>query len=142
MQPQKIHYFFAENWPLKIWISLITLFTAVAAVAACDAHFSILRDWRIILWLTAVFILALPVGYFTAILLAWFVLGPIYYGRALKNGAPFHPNDKVLILVGPYRGYISRVYKSWQGDSVRVELGQKAKDDFKDIFGPTQILKQ
>ncbi|HEY4760490.1 MAG TPA: KOW motif-containing protein, partial [Thermoguttaceae bacterium] len=77
-----------------------------------------------------------------ALLCGWFILSPIYYDRGLKNGAPFREGDMVRILVGPHRDRIVKVYAMWQGNTVRVELGDKEKREFKDIFSPAQLLRE
>jgi len=44
--------------------------------------------------------------------------------------------------VGPHRGRVTRVRERWQGDALRVELGPEANTAFKDIFSPTQLLRE
>ena len=79
-------------------------------------------------------------GLLLAILLGWFVLGPLYYSQVERNGGPFKVGDEVLILTGPFRDRVARVYSPWQGDRVRVDLGEEAKQRFRDIFSQTQLL--
>ncbi len=72
----------------------------------------------------------------------WFFIGPFFYAREMKNGGPFKVGDTVQILSGPHKGRISRVYSTWQGNTLRVELGTREKDEFKDIFSPAQLLRE
>ena len=96
-----MQYFFARDWPLKIWLTVFPLLCGAAVVRACEPTPTLLREWRAILWLVGAVLLALPIGWFSAILVGVLVLGPLYYDRGLKNGAPFCPGDRVRILIGP-----------------------------------------
>ena len=141
-QPTRMQYFFAQDWLDRIWNTTIPLIVAVAAVRATGFSLDLLTDWHSALWTVGVFILGLLLGYFGAILIGWPILGPIYYDRELKNGGPFKVGATVQILAGPNKGKITRVYSTWQGSSVRVELGEEVKKTFEDIFQPTQLLKE
>lgn len=141
-QPTRMQYFFAQEWPGRIWNMAIPLIVAIGTVRATGFSFDLLTDWHSALWSVGIFILGLLLGYFVAILIGWPILGPIYYDRELKNGGPFKVGDSVQILAGPHKGRIARVYSTWQGNSVRVELGEEAKKRFEDIFQPTQLLKE
>ena len=56
-------------------------------------------------------------------------------------GGPFKAGAQVCILSGPHKGRIVRVYSRWRGNTVRVELGGQAKELYRDIFSPTQLLR-
>jgi hypothetical protein len=142
MKPTRVQNWFAQDWPLKIWLTVIPALTVAAAVWACGPSLAVLGDWTTAVRLAAVVILALPLGWFAAILVGWFVLGPLYYDQGLKNGAPFQPGDRVRILIAPHRDRLARVYSLWQGACVRVELGEEEKETFQDIFSPTQLLRE
>ena len=71
----------------------------------------------------------------------WFVIGPLYYSREMKNDGPFKIGDTVQILCGPHKGRVSRVYSTWQRNALRVELSATEKDKFKDILSPAQLLR-
>jgi hypothetical protein len=91
--------------------------------------------------------LALLLGYFAAILLGWFVLGPLYYDRSVQNGEPFHEGESVHILVGPYRGRIARVSKAWDvapwagAHRVQVDLGATEREQGQDVFRSYQVCR-
>jgi len=142
MQPTSTHYFYAENWPARIWLAVTTVSAGVGAVWLCEPTTVALSDWAFVLLLPVVLAIALATGYFMGILFGTVVIGPLYYHRAVENGAPFKEGDRVMILVGPHRNRVTRVYSLWQHDSVRVELGDKEMPDFSDVFGPTQLLLQ
>jgi len=91
-----------------------------------------------ILWV----VIALPIGFLLAIFPGWFIIGPLYAVRGQINGGPFKVGDTVQILAGPYKGRVTRVYSTWQGNSLRVELGEKEKEDYKDIFSPGELLRE
>lgn len=141
MKATRIHYFYAGDWPVKIWFGFVLLFSVVLAVRASHPTMAALADWRVLLWLVAAVVLALLLGFFVAVMCGWLILGPLYYARLQMNGGPFKVGDHVEILYGPHRGRVVRVYSLWQGYGVRVELGEKEKETFKDVFGATKLLK-
>jgi len=100
--------------------------------------FSVLWDFVQFAWFV---LLAVILGFFLAIFPGWFIIGPLYYAREVKNGGPFKIGDTVQILCGPHKGRISRVYSTWQGNTLRVELSASEKEKFKDIFEPAQLLR-
>jgi hypothetical protein len=68
---------------------------------------------------------------------------PILAIRGDMNGGPFKPGDTVQVLTGSHRGTITTVYSAWQGNSVRVRLGQKEEEEtFKDVMCPWQLLRE
>ncbi len=113
----------------------------ISAVYVFELSITLLDDWYNLLHFIFIILITLLIGIFFSILIGWFVLGPLYYNRCLKNGGPFHEGDIVQIIAGRYRDRILRVYSSWQGDSVRVMLGQNEKDKFQDIFSPTELIR-
>jgi len=133
--------FYAKNWPMKIWFTAVPSLFLIFAIYVCEPTTALFNDWRNLLHFIILILITLLIGFFSSILMGWFVLGPLYYGRCLKNGGPFHEGDIVQIIAGRYRDRIVRVYSSWQGDSVRVMLGQNEKDKFQDIFSPTELIR-
>ena len=136
-----MQYFFARHSPFKIWLTLGTLLCVAVAIAACEPTPATLMEPGAVLWLIGVALLSLPAGWLCALLAGAVVFGSIYQCRCSRYGPPFQPGDWVRILAGPHRDRVSRVYSLWQGDTVRVELGEKEKAEFKDIFSPVQLLK-
>jgi len=137
MPPSRLQLFFARDWPLKIWFTLIPLLFVITSMRVCGWPPAIG-----FLGLLFIVVVSFVAGVFSALLSALFILGPLYHDRALKNGAPFRIGDRVRILVGPHRGRVTRVYSTWQGDTVRVELGEEAKAGFTDIFGPHKLVRE
>lgn len=141
MKPTRAQLFFASAWPARIWFTTIPLLPAVAVGVTCAGFlhpFSALWDFVRFAWFV---LLALLLGFFLAMFPGWFVIGPLYYSREKKNGGPFKTGDTVQILGGPHKGRISRVYSTWQGNTLRVELSATEKEEFKDIFAPAQLLR-
>ena len=103
--------------------------------------FDLLPDWRATLWAFVVFVLGARRGSFWGFLL-WLLLSGLHEKLARKNGAPFAVGDRVQILAGPRKGTVSRVYSAWQGNTVRVRLGEREEENFKDIFSPHQLLRE
>lgn len=131
MKPTRTQYFYARDWPGKLWFILVVPTVAAFYHAATPTSMS---------WLN--WVLGAVFGFVLALLIAWPVLGAAYYDRLRKNGGPFKVGDIVQILVGPHRGRVVRVYSLWQCDAVRVDLGEGEKSNFKDIFGGTKLLKE
>ena len=153
MKPTRAQYFFARSRPLQVFFLL--LFVGVPlyfayVVAGLLAHvYQPLSDvWNLVRLVFYVivaallsFLLAIVAGsYLSGIF--WPLLRPLYKARCLKNGAPFHVGDHVQILVGHHRGRVVRVYSGWRDESVRVEFGEKEKEQFKDIFDSIQLLRE
>ena len=128
--------FFAQDWLGRVWLVGIPLLAAVGALRTAEVGFASLADWRTALWTAGVLALSLLLGFFVAIVLARLVLGPICCACELENGGPFNVGDVVQVLAGPHKGRIARVYSTWQGNTLRVELGLQEKEGFRDIFAP------
>ena len=83
---------------------------------------------------------SVPLGFMLGV--AWGgLVGALFIVRGRVNGGPFKPGDRVQIIGGSHDGILTHVYSGWQGNSLRVDLGEEAKTNFKDIFEPTQLLK-
>jgi hypothetical protein len=101
------------------------------------------RDWRYVMLLFVSVLLAIILGFFLSLPLAWILLSPSYHAQSLRNGAPFHAGDRVRILVGPHRGRIVEVREIWDfRNQVRVEIDAKATEDATDEFSPTEICRE
>lgn len=142
MKPTKAQLFFASAWPGRIWFTAIPFSLAMAVGVWCAGFLhplSALWDFIRFAWFV---LLALLLGFFLAMFPGWFVIGPLYCDREMKNGGPFKVGDSVQILRCPHKGRVSRVYSAWQGNTLRVELSAKEKEEFKDIFSPAELLRE
>jgi hypothetical protein len=144
MKAQRVHYFFAQEWPIKIWM---TSFSSVFGFWAASGLWPLLvspTKWMDPLVFLGCVLLAALLGYFVSILVGWPVIGIMYYDRSLKNGEPFHKGDLVQILVGPHRDCVVPVieaydYASFAGaHRICVDLGPDVKDN---VFRSTQIVR-
>ena len=88
------------------------------------------------------FILAIMTGAFAGVLISYFVLRGFYHVVASMNGAPFQEGDIVQILIGEYQGQVGSIYEKWKDrKQVRVDLGEQAMKDLKDIFSYNEICR-
>lgn len=75
-------------------------------------------------------------------MLSWVVLKVLWHIRVRINGGPFREGDLVQIIAGREAGKIARVYEQWPSRSqVRVELGEAARKDVKDVFSYVQLYR-
>jgi hypothetical protein len=146
MKASRIHYFFAENWPAKIWMAAFLVLFVLGSASIFWPLFIFPTRWTDPLLFFGCVLLAVPLGWFIGILIGWLVIGPLNYGRSLKNGEPFHQGDTVQILKGPHRDRVVRVVNAFDiGDyagahRVRVDLGETGEDG-EDVFGSTEVLR-
>ena len=138
-----LRIFVANNWHFKTCIFIIPI-TASAVMVAINWNFAIdatSNDKHI--WLVVVFIAALLpcvcVG--MSFIFSALTLLPFHALMVRLNGGPFRVGDKVILLAGKHRGLLTYVYSLWQGDSIRVELGSSAKEDYSDVVGQHQLLR-
>ncbi len=82
---------------------------------------------------------ALPLGAIVGMM----TLGPvIYHVCRFLNGGPYQAGDNVYILVGPHRGRVVTIYEVWNTrGQVRVDLGEQAKREVKDVFDDLQVCR-
>ena len=116
VKPTRLQYFFAGNWPVIIWMVSFTILCPLAVGFGYWPIVDLYGDWNHWLVFLGVVLLAFPLGYFGAILVGWFVIGPLFYDRSVKNGEPFHEGDLVHILVGSHRDHVARVEKAWDAE--------------------------
>ena len=141
MKPTQAQYFFASNLPPRIWFGAISLGAAGWIAWICASFLDPLTDWRNFAQFALYTGVGFLLGFFLAAFPGWFIIGPLYHIRELKNGGPFHVGDTVLILSRPYRGRVSSVYATWQGDSVRVDIGEESAKQLRDIFSPLELMR-
>ena len=142
MKPTRMQVFYAQDWLGTVWFVAFPLLFVLAAIHICEPTISLLTDWRYLIYFIVTILIALLLGFFSSILLGWPILGSLYYDRCLKNGGPFHEGDYFQILAGPHKGRVVQVYSTWQGDTVRVDLGEEEKKSFKDIFSSHELLRE
>lgn len=139
--PPRIAVWFARGWPTRIWLTVVPLLGVGLAIRACELDPASLRDGWLLGIVVGVVVLAGGLGWFVGILTGWFVLGPLYLAQACRNGGPFTEGDRVMVLCGDHSGTITSIYAQWQGDQVRVALGDAAQARFADVFSPCQLWR-
>jgi hypothetical protein len=103
----------------------------------------LLGHWRNAAEFAGALVLAWLVGRFVAILVGWFILGPLYFGQALRNGAPFRVGESVRLLAGSHTGRVVRIYDVWaERSQVRVELGELARNRVEDVFSHVEVCRE
>lgn len=130
--------FVAAEWPSRIFVVVV----GAAWLAYLSIHVPAWRELASVS--TSLAFLGLAAATFAvaagvALIAGSLLLSPIYLFQASKNGAPFEPGDEVRVLSGRAKGRAAFVYSAWQGNSVRVDLGESAKKKFADIYGSFQL---
>ena len=136
-----LQWLFANNWPIRIWLGAFSLGAPLAALSTIDFSAAHAFGWLLWLALLAMSLLFAMSGFLIGTMFGS-VVGPLYRLRTHLNGGPFAPGDMVVVLSRKHRGRRARVYDTWQGDAVRVEIGEEAKAGFQDIFGQYELLRQ
>ena len=134
--------FFAENWLEKIWF---TAFVGVSVVLHGLMYFPAFAiDHSIVSYGLFVIVLILigGIAYLVSLIVGCMILPPVFRWRENVNGSPFHIGDQVEILKGSRRGEVVEVYDVWSPRfEARLSLGDKASEDFTDVYSFTAFRK-
>ena len=141
MQPTKAQRFYASAWPEFIGFNGIALIVVILCLRSTGFRPSLLLEWPTNIWFVVVTLISALLGIFLAAIPGMLLMGPLFYHRSVVNGAPFEVGDRVQIIGGKYDGTVTHIYSTWQGNAVRVDLGEQAKTSYRDVFGPTQLLR-
>lgn len=141
MKPSLSQRFFASKWVWILWFSFTSLGTAAYCLNVAEFQIEYLRDWSMTGTYLLISLTAAPLGLALGIFPGGMVLGILLHFRSMMNGGPFKPGDTIQVIGGIFDGRVTKVYSGWQGNSVRVELGEDAKREFKDVFSPHQLIK-
>ena len=146
MKPTRMQYIFAGDWPCRIVLTVITTVITVLLPLAVISGVPTPEEysgWLNLLIVAGFFLISLPIGFLSSLVIGWPIICILYGIRAKINGAPFHKGDLVHILVGSHRDRIVRVYEIWESrNQVLVELGAKEKEEVKDVFSFGAICKE
>jgi hypothetical protein len=129
IKPSKIQVLFAQNWlwHLLFWGCALCVGLTVAMPTYITQK---------------TFIRAIMSGAITGVLISCFITRGLYYIITRINGSPFHKGDTVQILIGEYKGQVVNVYEEWKDrKDVRVDLGEIAMKDVKDVFSFNEICR-
>jgi len=132
----------ASDWTWKLYLATGSITGAALLLAPAQPSRQLLVHWwPDLLLVAALVVIGAVVGVFVAGALAPFVVGPVYEVACRLNHGPFDVGDTVEIVAGTFAGRTGTVYSRWQGSSVRVDLGEAARDSFKDVFGQHQLRR-
>ena len=130
----------AVSWVLGACALNAAVFGSICHGVSLSA---VVFDWQTILLLVWIFIPTTLLGYFLALFTCLPMLFMVICRR--YNGAPFKAGDQVMILSGPQKGKIARVYEMTVGQAgqklARVDLGQGYQNNFTDIFEEYALFK-
>lgn len=143
MHPSRRQVWIANNWPLRILLLITTLGSLLSVgifyLSAIGLPTTIAEVGTFVGYLAV----AAALGYLVGGLLSLFILGPVYYGQGLDNGAPYQPGDQVRLLSGRHRGRVVTVYEVWsERGQVRVDLGDVERSAVKDVFGHVEVCRE
>lgn len=141
MTPTFKQSFWASGWLLVVWHWGSAVAATAWALGAIGASWDVLKDRALLPNVLPIAFMSFLLGLQCAMVLGWFVFGPILYSQGITNGGPFVVGDQVQIIAGRYRGRIGRVYATWQHETVRVELDELAKKMYLDVFSAYQLLR-
>jgi hypothetical protein len=133
MEPTPAHYFFAAKWPMSTWLLL--------APSVCTLIVVRSYGWASVMggtWLLGIAVITWVAGFLGAAVTASVIWG----NRGHKNGGPFVPGDRVLVLAGQHRGRVVQVVGCGNGMRVRVDLGGDEKHAGEDEFASCELLRQ
>jgi hypothetical protein len=140
MKPTLAQKFFASKWPLSLWFASTSLGTVLFLLNIENFNLRDLSDWNTVALYLLLIVTSAALGFMFGAVGSGFI-GRLFHWRALVNGGPFKPGDRVQIIGGTHDGVLTHVYSGWQGASLRVDLGDEAKEKFQDIFFPAQLLR-
>ena len=129
----------ADEWPSKVWFVSAIAAGAWFTIAAFDPTLSDILSWRFLVLFVPTSVAVLIVALGLSLIFGSVLVYPVYALQARLNGAPFAVGDRVRVISRRERGRISQVYSAWQGNTVRIDLGEEAREKFDDIFGWHQI---
>jgi hypothetical protein len=103
---------------------------------------AIVADWQVMLVVVLVLIPASGLGLIIGMFTCWPWMRIIC---SRYNAAPLKVGDHVMILSGPQKGKIVRVYEITVGQGgwelARLDLSAESNKDFRDIFEEYSVLK-
>ncbi len=135
--------FIADNWPVRLWFWIVPLAAPLAAWWYAAPLPWLLGHWLNVVLFAGILALAWVTGWLAAIIPCWFIFGPIYFGQARDNGAPYRIGDQVRVLVtGRHRGQVARVRDVWEcRGQVRLDLGEEAAKRWEDVFSDYEVYR-
>jgi hypothetical protein len=132
--------FFAGNWPLRILLILGPI-VAVGWTTSLVLPGMTLTLISIV-WFSFLTLVAALLGFMAAVLVAGYILHPLYYVAAGLNGAPYTIGEHVIILAPRHRGKVVKIYEIWgERQEVRVELTDLEREKCTDVFSYFEVCR-
>ena len=143
MNPTPIQYFFAKDWPLKIYCAASGILGIAMAISWCQPSQEMFGDWAYCAFFI-VSLLVAPVFFaLCSMPVSFIVLVPLYYLGDRLAGAPFQIGDKFRILIGPHRNRVVEIYEVWNSRrQIRVKLDADSEKKVRDVFLFTQVCRE
>jgi hypothetical protein len=143
MKPRMLNIVCAHPIAISWCLGAAVLDTAVISSVAGDlSNPAVLLRPTVLLCLTLATVSATILGYFLGMFTCW-PLARVVCSRL--NGAPFRIGDTVLILSGPRKGTMTRVYDTCVGQGgwnlLKLELEPQDRTDYSDIFEEYSVLR-
>lgn len=129
VRPSGVQRFLAQRWPWTLAFWGGSLYAGILFVTRGDADHAECGT--------------IVMGAACGVVSTWVFLRALWHILARINGAPFRNGDVVQIRVGEHRGRVATVYEEWkQRGEVRVDLGERAKKDLKDVFSYVELCRE
>ncbi|HTR42970.1 MAG TPA: hypothetical protein VMH87_15255 [Pseudomonadales bacterium] len=142
MQPSIFNKICAHPVMITWFLGALVLNILVIGSIIHDTSFSIISDWKMDLLLILAMVPISGLGLYLGI----FLCGPFIFIACRKfNGAPLEVGARVIILSGPQKGAVAKVYEMTIGQGgqklARLDLGDERAKTFRDIFDQYSVLK-
>lgn len=141
-RPSRLQYFIASRWPMILCLAgfpvAFATFIASSYIQTFDASSGVLWGLKLVYLV----VLALLLGFFSAVVFVAFFLSVVFYHCGLWNGGPFRVGDRVRILSGRFRDRVVRVVGECQFDTLRVDLGSEPCAANEDVFVPARLFRE
>jgi hypothetical protein len=134
----------ADGWIHKtVWFILPNIL-ALIVIGLHFKSFLMATEYSSWSWLLGIAILVLLPSTLMAIsigIIGPFLISFVYFGIGRLNGGPFVVGDRVRVLSSKYKGLETVVYSQWQGNSVRIMLGEDEKETISDVFSEIELQR-
>ena len=137
MKPALHNYFLAHTPIYSAAIGIVG--TIGMFLKALHDGGALIGDWHVIGWIVLASIPIAAIGYIIGMIFIWMMLGGV---AARIQGWPFKVGEELVILAGKEKGRMAKVYDVWEPrGQVRLELGDAAKDSFKDVYCAVAVTR-
>lgn len=137
MKPAFHHYLLAHTATFSIIIGVVGAIGLVIRFLADEG--ALVGEWPVVGWILLAMIPAAALGYVVGSAFIWNILAQI---AARIQGWPFAEGDEVVILSGPNKDRVARIYEVWEPrGQVRLDLGEEARIAVKDVYCAVAVTR-